>query len=335
MLLLLFFRVAAHEFAVVGYFTRFHVFTRIRLQDLSATIHASKRATKRVHKHLEAAEKMLPLHFLKTQEASAQQEKALTLIINALKFFMRRDLKAGWKRWEVFIRRHRQECRFLSSIRIQTVWRMRQASKVLARKIQLRDKQLRKAERKRILEAQKLERRRLRSAISLQKNYRAMRARQLFKYMVQRQLGATRFQCLVRTFFSKKILWAKQDLAARQRRGAIALQTVFRAFEARREVDLLRRKHLREVRDAELTDKAFVVTRYFQEQGATLVLQRWWHSVNKVREPFVFKGHKTVVPLQALVRRRIVRKKTREILWHKRQVRCSWHLCLIFYFFFC
>ena len=131
------------------------------IQDLSTTIHATKRATKRVHKSLEAAEQLLPLHFLKNQDASdvlVVQEKALTVITEAIKEYMIREIARGWRVWGVFVRQHRQECRYLSSIRIQTIWRMRQARQVLARKIQIRDKKRRKAERKRQLEAEKLER---------------------------------------------------------------------------------------------------------------------------------------------------------------------------------
>ena len=298
------------------------------MQDLSATIYATKRATIRVHKHLEAAEQMLPLHFLKSQAASAQTEKAMTLIIDAIKFTINRDMIQGWRRWTVFVKRRRQESRFLSSIRIQTVWRMQQARKVLARKVQVRDKQLRKAERKRQLEAQKLQRLRLKSSTLVQKNFRGMQARERFHYMVRRQAGATRMQSLVRTFFSKKILWAKQDLAARQERGAIALQSVFRGYEGRRRAQLVRLKKAREARDAQLADKAFVVTRYFQEQGATLVLQRWWHSVRKVRVPFEFKGHDAVIPLQALVRGYLVQKHTSEELTRRRKVRGLPHFVL-------
>ena len=276
---------------------------------------------------------MLPLHFLKSQAASAQTEKAMTLIIDAIKFTMHGDLVQGWRRWTVFVKRHRQERRYLSSIRVQTVWRMRQARKVLARKVQVRDKQLRKAERKRQLEAQKLQRLRMKSATSVQKNYRAMQARVRFKYMVQqRLLGATRMQSFVRTFLSKKILRAL-DLAARQKRGAIALQSLFRGYEGRRRADLLRRKKLREARDAQLTDKAFVVTRFFQEQGATLLLQRWWHSMRKVRVPFEFKGHDAVIPLQTLLRKYLVQKSTSQELARRRKVRLrlllfSSHCCL-------
>merc|ERR1719460_1021659 len=96
-------------------------------KDLTTTIHATKRATKRVHKTLEAAEQLLPLHFLKNQDASdvnlVVQEKALTLITEAIKEYMIREIAQGWRLWGVFVRRHREECRYLSSIRIQTIWR--------------------------------------------------------------------------------------------------------------------------------------------------------------------------------------------------------------------
>ena len=124
----------------------------------------------------------------------------------------------------------------------------------------------------------------------------------------------------MRSFFSKKVLWGKQDVAAQERRGAIALQKVYRAFVARGEVVLLRRKYQREARDAELMDKGFVVTQYFQEQGATLVLQRWWHNLNKERLPFIFKGHTAAITIQKLVRKYLVRNHTHDALWRRRQV---------------
>lgn len=293
------------------------------IQDLSTTIHATKRATKRVHKSLEAAEQLLPLHFLKDQDDSdvlVLQEKALTVITEAIKEYMIREIAQGWRVWGVFVQRHRQECRYLSSIRIQTIWRMRQARQVLARKIQIRDKKRRKAERKRQLEAEKLERLRNRSALSIQRQFHGQQARQVFSYLMRRKAGATRLQSLVRSFFSKKVLWAKQDVAAQEQRGAIALQKVFRAYVARGEVVQLRRKYQREARDAELMDKGFVVTQYFQEQGATLVLQRWWHNLNKERTPFIFKGHTAAIAIQKLVRKYLVRNHTHDALWRRRQV---------------